>query len=99
EVAQCVEHHDDASDAARVTQLGDQTGLLVLCKRTGDLAHHLRVGSSLAVRSSPEAVSSRTPRLIRRVMPNSWAISSRANRLAASHKPLRIPTPQVRARL
>jgi hypothetical protein len=26
---------------SRVAQLGDQTGLLVLCKRTGDLAHHL----------------------------------------------------------
>ena len=51
----------------------------------------IRVGSSLAVKSSPEAVSSRTPRLIRRVIPNPWAISSRANRLASSTMTTRTP--------
>ena len=30
-----------ADALAGVAQLGDQTGLLILCKRTGDLAHHL----------------------------------------------------------
>jgi hypothetical protein len=57
-----------------------------------------RVGSSLAVKSSPEAVSSRTPRLIRRVMPNSWAISSRANRFASSTRTVHTPLPSIRSR-
>ena len=57
-----------------------------------------RVGSSLAVRSSPEAVNSRTPRLIRRVMPNSWAISSRANRLASSTMTVCTPLLSMRSR-
>ena len=54
-----------------------------------------RVGSSLAVRSSPAAVSSRTPRLIRRVISNSWAISSRAKRLASSTMTVRTPLPSI----
>ena len=56
-----------------------------------------RVGSSLAVRSSPAAVSSRTPRLIRRVISNSWAISSRAKRLASSTMTVRTPLPSIRS--
>ena len=46
----------------------------------------------------PEAVSSRTPRLIRRVMPNSWAISSRAKRLASSTRTVLTPLPSMRSR-
>ena len=30
-----------ADALAGVAQLGDQTGFLIICKRTGDLAHHL----------------------------------------------------------
>jgi len=52
----------------------------------------------MAVRSSPEAVSSRTPRLMRRVMPRSWAISARANRLASSTMTVRTPLPSMRSR-
>ena len=53
------------SDAlAGVAQLGDQTRLLVW-------RIILRLGSSLAVRSSPLAVSRHTPREISNVMPSS----------------------------
>ena len=51
---------------SRVTQLVDEASFLVFGEGSGDLAHHLPRRSSLAVRSSPEAVSSRTPRLIRK---------------------------------
>jgi hypothetical protein len=46
-----------------------------------------RVGSSLAVRSSPEAVRSRTPRLIRRVMPNSCQFAGKATGVFHDDRP------------
>ena len=58
----------------------------------------VRLGSSLAVRSSPDAVSSRTSRLISRVMPNSCTINSRAKRLASSMMTVRTPLPSMRSR-
>ena len=66
--------------SSRRGELGDQRPSHTR-RRHRDLAHHLPRRSSLAVKSSPEAVSNCTPRLIRRMMPSSWAISSRAKRL------------------
>ena len=70
--------------------VGDQTGFVVSAKAPAIWRIIFRVGSSLAVRSSPEAVSRRTPRLTP-PMPSSWAISSRAQRLASSTMTVRTP--------
>ena len=56
-----------------------------------------QLGDQTGLLISPEAVSNRTPRLIRRVMPSSWAISSRANRLASSTITVRTPLPSIRS--
>lgn len=48
---------------------------------------------ALWVRSSPAAVSSRTPRLMSSEMPSSWAINWRAKRLASSTVTMRAPLP------
>lgn len=45
-----------------------------------------RDGSLLSVKSSPFAVRTRTPRLIRARMPSSWVISSRAKRLTGDDR-------------
>src|SRR4051794_1568392 len=55
-------------------------------------------GSSVLVRSSPEAVSTRTPRPIKAKMPSSWVTRSRANRLASSTRTVRTPLLSIRSR-
>ena len=81
---------------ASVAQLVNQPCFLILGEGTGDLAHLPR--QVVACGQSPEAVSNCTPRLIRRVIPSSWAISSRANRLASSTMTVRTPLPSIQSR-
>ena len=73
-----------ADAPAGVTQLSHKPSLFKPCERAGNLPHgHLEM-SSVAVRSSPVAVSTRTPRPISAAMPNFWVTRSRASRLAPS---------------
>src|SRR5438477_3308949 len=57
----------------------------------------LRDGSLRSVRSSPLAVSTRTPRCTSAIIPSSWVISSRAKRKASSTMTTRTPFPSIRS--
>ena len=50
----------------------------------------------MLVRSSPEAVTTRTPRTCIARTPSSWAITERAKRLASSAITTRTPLPAIR---